>query len=67
MDVKPPFFKGRHREWKAHKRVQLNEVLRAMDRYMAGSVYTPDFDLADNVRTQLQALRESISADNWGH
>lgn len=56
------------RQWKAHKRKQLQAVIRAVDELRCGCVYFP-FDgqhLVGNLDSDSQQLKELLSVKNWG-
>lgn len=57
----------RTRDWKAQKRAEMDEVLRAMRVFQSGCAFVPGYEAFDEARTALEALRRGpMSVSEWG-
>lgn len=70
MKNQRPYFlkKGKTiREWKAKKRKELKEVLKAVSEYQTGCAYCPGYETdTDELFKILKKMKESHSFKNWG-
>ena len=55
------------RQWKARKRRELNDVMKAMSVYRMGCLYCPGFDVqVSKIDDALKSLKQNHSAKVWG-
>lgn len=55
------------RQWKARKRRELKEAIRAFDVYFIGCAFTPAKDGQDGrIKDAFKSLKQVLSVKNWG-
>lgn len=70
MKTKRPYFLPKDtslREWKAQKRAELKDVIKAAGIYQMGCAYCPDYDSeTHDLFEALNKMKKSHSYKEWG-
>lgn len=62
-----PFYEGTTRQWKAQKRREWRELIRAYETFRLGCAYTPVYPtLVNRLEADLKFGSHALSVKEWG-